>query len=160
MFLTRRLTLLFTVFLPFSVAMASEDIYAPPGNAAHDLQMARERAKASGKLLMVIFGGNWCEDCRVLHARLAESPTREYVEKHFEVVGINIGEMNANLQIAKDLGVTLSKGVPAAGFFDADGKRVALTNNGELEPARQYNAQQVLTFLRKVVEEHVVEKPK
>jgi thioredoxin 1 len=82
------------------------------------------------------------------------------VEKHFEVVGINIGEMDANLQIAKDLGVTLKKGVPAAGFFDADGKPVGLTNNGELEPARQYNAQQVLTFLRKVAEEHVVEKPK
>jgi thioredoxin 1 len=160
MFITRRLTLAFTVLQAFSIAMAAGDVYPPPEKAAHDLQLARQRAKTSGKLLMVIFGGNWCEDCRVLHARLSESPTREYVEKHFEVVSINIGEMNANLQIAKDLGVTLSKGVPAAGFFDADGKRVGLTNNGELEPARQYDAQQVLRFLRKVAEEHVVEKPK
>ena len=160
MCITRRLTLAFTMLQALSVAMAARDVYPPPGNAAHDLRMARQRARTSGKLLMVIFGGNWCEDCRALHARLGESPTREYVEKHFEVVGINIGEMNANLQIAKDLGVTLSKGVPTAGFFDADGKRVGLTNNGELEPARQYDAQQVLTFLRKVAEERVVEKPK
>lgn len=149
-----------TTFLAFSVAAAAADVYPPPGNAAHDLQQARQRAKSSGKLLMVVFGGNWCEDCRVLHARLGESPIREYVAKHFEVVDINIGEMNANLEIAKDLGVTLSKGVPSAGFFDPEGKPVGMTNNGELEPSRQYNAQQVLTFLRKVAEEHVIEKPK
>jgi hypothetical protein len=82
------------------------------------------------------------------------------VEKHFEVVGINIDEMNANLQIAKDLGVVLSNGVPAAGFFDADGKPVGLTNHGELEASRQYDGKQILTFLRKVAEDHVIEKPK
>jgi thioredoxin-related protein len=155
-----RLMLAFAAFQAFPAALTAADVYPPPGNAALDLQQARQRAKSSGKLLMVVFGGNWCEDCRVLHARLGESPTREYVEKHFEVVGINIGEMNANLQIAKDLGVTLAKGVPAAGFFDPDGKPVGLTNHGELEPSRQYNGQQILTFLRKVAEEHVIEKPK
>ncbi len=126
----------------------------------YDLQQARQRAMSSGKLPMVIFGGNWCEDCRVLHARLDEPPVRDYVEKHFEVVGINIGEMNANLQVARDLGVTLAKGVPAAGFFSPDGKPVGLTNNGELESSRQYSARHVLTFLRKVAEERAIEKPK
>jgi thiol-disulfide isomerase/thioredoxin len=160
MLITRRLTLAFAILQAVSLAMAAGDVYPPPQNAAHDLQVARQRAKTSGKVLMVIFGGNWCEDCRVLHARLGESPVREYVEKHFEVVGINIGEVNTNLDIAKELGVTLTKGVPAAGFYAPDGKPLGLTNNGELEPARQYDAQQVLTFLRKVAEEHVVQKPK
>ena len=158
--ITSRLVLAFAAIQAFSVALTAADVYPPPGNAASDLQQARQRAKSSGKLLMVIFGGNWCEDCRVLHARLDQSPVREYVEKHFEVVGINIGEMNANLEIAKGLGVVLNKGGPAAGFFDPDGKPVGLTNHGELEPSRQYNGQQVLTFLRKVAEQHVIEKPK
>ena len=140
-------------------ALPAGDPYPPPGNAAADLARARERARSSGKLLMVIFGGNWCADCRALHARLDESPVREYVEKHFEVVPINIGEMNANLQIAKDLGVDLSQGVPAAGFFGPDGKAVAVTH-GELEPSRRYDARQVLEFVRKVAEEHVVQKPR
>jgi hypothetical protein len=68
--------------------------------------------------------------------------------------------MNANLGIAKDLGVSLKKGVPAAAFFAPDGKPVGITNQGELEPARQYSAQQVLTFLRRVAERHVIEKPR
>jgi thioredoxin-related protein len=52
---------------------------------------------------MVVFGGNWCADCRALHDRLHESPVREYVEAHFEIVNVNIGEMNVNLGIAKEL---------------------------------------------------------
>ena len=140
-------------------ALPAGDPYPPPANAATDLAAARERAKATGKLLMVIFGGNWCADCRALHARLDESPVREYVAKHFEVVSINIGQMDANMQIAKELGVDLSQGVPAAGFFGPDGKPVAVTH-GELEPSRRYDARQVLEFVRRVAEEHVVQKPK
>ena len=143
-----------------TLALAAADPYPPPANAAADLQRARERASRSAKLLMVVFGGNWCPDCRALHDRLHESPLREYVEEHFEIVNVNIGEMNANLEIVKELGVSLKKGVPAAAFFASDGKPVGITNQGELEPARQYSAQQVLAFLRRVAEQHLIEKPR
>ena len=146
--------------LGLTLAVAATDPYPPPANAPADLKAARERAARSGKLLMVIFGGNWCADCRVLHQRLDESPVREYVQKHYEIVGINIGEMDANLQIAADLGVTLKKGVPAAGIFDSKGKAVGCTNQGEIEAARGYSAQQVLTFLRNIAEKGLIEKPK
>jgi thioredoxin-related protein len=160
MVLSRRLVLISAATQALSLALDAADPYPPPESAATDLQRARERARRSAKLLMVVFGGNWCSDCRALHDRLHESPVREYVEEHFEIVNVNIGEMNANLGIAKDLGVSLKKGVPAAAFFAPDGKPVGITNQGELEPARQYNARQVLTFLRRVAEQHVIEKPR
>jgi thioredoxin 1 len=158
--MTRRYLFALAGAQAFSLALAATDPYPPPANAAADLQNARARAKKSGKLLMVVFGGNWCSDCRALHGRMHESPVREYVDSHFEVVSVNIGQMDANLGIAQELGVTLKKGVPAAGFFDPDGRPVGLTNNGELEPAHTYNAAQVLSFLRKVAEQRVVEKPR
>jgi len=160
MVLTRRLVILCAATQGLFLALAGADPYPPPDKAAADLQRARGRASSSGKLLMVVFGGNWCADCRALHDRLREPPVREYVEEHFEIVNVNIGEMNANLGIAKDLGVSLKKGVPAAAFFAPDGKPVGITNQGELEPARQYNARQVLTFLRRVAEQHLIEKPR
>ena len=160
MLLLRRLVLICAATQALSLALAAADPYPPPANAASDLQRARESANRSGKLLMVVFGGNWCADCRALHDRLHESPVREYVEKHFEIVNVNIEEMNANLGIAKDLGVSLKKGVPAAAFFAPDGKPVGITNQGELEPARQYDARQVLSFLRRVAEQHLIEKPR
>ena len=158
--LLRRLVLISAAALVFSLALAAADPYPPPANAAADLQRARERAGRSSKLLMVVFGGNWCPDCRALENRLHESPVREYVAERFEVVNVNIGDMDANLGIVKSLGVSLDKGVPAAAFFAPDGKPVGITNQGELEPARQYSAQQVLTFLRAVAERHAIEKPR
>ena len=160
MLLLRRLVLISAAAQVVSLALAATDPYPPPANAGPDLQRARERVSHSTKLLMVVLGGNWCADCRVLHDRLHESPVREYVEQHFEIVNVNIGENNANLDIARDLGVSLKKGVPAAAFFASDGKPVGITNQGELEPARQYNAQQVLAFLRRVAEQHLIEKPR
>lgn len=99
---SRRLLLLFGVTQALSLALAA-DPYPPIASAAADLQQARQRAGKSGKLLMVVFGGNWCPDCRALHDRLAESPVREYVQARFEIVNVNIGDMDANLGIAKDL---------------------------------------------------------
>jgi len=72
--LSRRLVLLSAATLVFSAALAAADPYPPPANAAADLQRARERAGRSAKLLMVVFGGNWCPDCRALENRLHESP--------------------------------------------------------------------------------------
>ena len=158
--LSRRWVLLSAATLAPSLALAAVDPYPPPANAAADLRSARERARRSGKLLMVVFGGNWCPDCRALHDRLHESPVREYVERRFEIVNVNIGNEDANLEIAKGLGVSLKKGVPAAAFFTPDGKPIGLTNQGELEPARQYNARQVLAFLRRVAEQRRIEKPR
>jgi thioredoxin-related protein len=158
--LSRRWVLLSAATLALSLALAAVDPYPPPANAAADLRSARERARRSGKLLMVVFGGNWCPDCRALHDRLHESPVREYVERRFEIVNVNIGNEDANLEIAKGLGVSLKKGVPAAAFFTPDGKPIGLTNQGELEPARQYNARQVLAFLRRVAEQRRIEKPR
>ena len=157
---TRRLALPALAVLMIGCSRVSPDPYPPTGRAAADLQAAQAKAKSSGKILMVIFGGNWCPDCRVLHQRLDESPVKEYAAKHFVVVGINIGEKDANLDIANRLGVSLAKGVPAAAFIGPDGKPVGFTNQGEIESARNYDAQQVLTFLRKVAEERVIEKPK
>ncbi len=165
---TRRLALTFLAIIavscsraPSDSSRAPSDPYPPPDRAAADLSRAEARAKSSGKILMVIFGGNWCPDCRVLHQRLHESPVREYAEKHFEIVGINIGgeEKDANHDIVEKLGGTLSKGVPTAVFIGSDGKSLGATNRGEIESARNYDAQQVLAFLRNVAERRAIEKP-
>jgi thiol-disulfide isomerase/thioredoxin len=157
---SHRLAFIFLAAGTLSLALYAADPYPPAANAPADLKHAQDLARSSGKTLMVIFGGNWCPDCRVLHQRLEESPVKEYVEQHFVVVGINIGEYDANLPIADSLGVTLKKGVPAAGFYGPDGKVVGITSQGELEAARGYDAQQILTFLHKVVEQRLIEKPK
>lgn len=135
--------------------------YRADADARKDLAAAQSRARADHKFVMVIFGANWCTDCRVLHQSLESPAARDYVEKHFEVVGVDIGDDGKkNQDVAKDLGVTLAKGVPAAAFLNWDGTPAGKTDNGELEPARTYSPAQILHFLQAVVDRHQITRPK
>jgi len=74
------------------------------------------------------------------------------VERHFEIVKReHSGKWTRTVGIAKDLGVSIKKGRSGGGIFRSPmASRSESPNQGELEPARQYDARQVLTFLRRV----------
>src|SRR3712207_3535677 len=56
------------------------------------LEQGKARAAASGKMLMVTFGANWCPDCLTLHQNLFAPETRAYADEHFELVEIDVGD--------------------------------------------------------------------
>jgi thiol:disulfide interchange protein len=135
--------------------------YRADADAHKDLAAAQARARTGHKFVMVIFGANWCEDCQVLHRSLDSADARDYVEKHFEIVSVDIGDDGKkNADVAQSLGVTLAKGVPAAAFFNWDGTPVGRTDNGELEPSRTYQPKQILHFLQEIVDHHKITTPK
>jgi len=161
-----RSTAIFTLLLSTVCLAAPQEKKAPePGpyneqaDAKKDLAAAQARAREGHKMVMVIFGGNWCGDCRVLHKTLESADLRDYVTSHFEIVSVDIGKFDKNLDVVKSVGTTLDKGVPAAAFLASDGTVIGVTNNGELEPSRNYGTKQILGFLHEVVDHHKIVKP-
>jgi thiol:disulfide interchange protein len=134
-------------------------IYQPtqitPGMLAHAIKTAREQ----NKFLMVEFGANWCEDCVALARNLEQGETRDYFEKHFVILKVDVGRFDRNLDLAKSIGVDLDKGIPTAVFFAPDGNKVGATNKGELEPARKYGNKQIYAFLKEIAERRVITVP-
>ena len=112
----------------------------------------REKALRDGRFLMVTFGANWCQDCRTLHSHLKSGEVADYTGDLFYFVNVDVGKFNQNADIAAELGVTLSKGIPVAVFFDPDGQLIGATNEGQLEPARHYSSRQILKFMRDIAE--------
>ena len=133
--------------------------YNTTADAHKDIAAAQQRAKSSKKYVMVIFGANWCKDCVVLHKLLDEPATKAYVDAHFEIVSVDLGRFDKQMDIAKTLKVDLDKGIPAAAFLASDGSAVGNTNNGELEPSRNYHSEMILHFLHEVVDNHKIVKP-
>jgi thiol:disulfide interchange protein len=123
------------------------------------LDFALKKARAQRRFLMVEFGADWCEDCRVLARNLDDESTRDYFQSHFNLLGIDIGHSDRNFKAAEILGLDLSHGIPAAVFFAPDGSRIGATNNGELEPSRNYRPAQILAFLRDVTERRIITTP-
>jgi len=75
---------------------------------------ARARAIAHHKLLIIDLGGNWCGDCRVLAGTMALPELRAFVDAHYEVVTVDVGQFDKNLQIPARYGITgRLEGVPS-----------------------------------------------
>lgn len=131
------------------------------GDADASLEVAAARAAAvqDGKFLMVTFGANWCMDCRNLHRILHTEEVEDYTRDLFSFFNVDVGKFNQNRNVAEALGVSLSRGIPVAIFFDPQGRVIGTTNEGQLEPARRYTSKQILKFVRDIAERSRVAAP-
>ena len=87
---------------------------------------ARAHARASGKLLLIDFGGNWCLDCRILAGVIGQPEMRGFVAQHYVFVPVDSGRFNRNMDIPAHYGFRKVEGVPAV--FIVDPKRDRLLN--------------------------------
>jgi len=129
-----------------------EQPYDGEADAASMVSAARIEARADRKFLMVTFGANWCLDCRTLHHHLNSEPVVGYARDLFRFVNVDVGKFNQNRDVVESLGVSLSRGIPVAVFFDPEGQVIGTTNEGQLEPARRYSSKQILKFVRDIAE--------
>lgn len=120
---------------------------------------ARKAALTAEKFLMVTFGANWCIDCRTLHRNLKSEDVAKYTHDLFHFINVDVGKFNQNADLAMELGVTLSNGIPVAVFFDPAGQVIGTTNEGQLEPARRYSSKQILKFVRDIAERSQIMAP-
>jgi thiol-disulfide isomerase/thioredoxin len=124
--------------------------YDETADAAAAVDAAFARAKKSGKRVMIDMGGNWCGDCIVL-ANLMQLPgLKGFLAAHFEIVSVDVGRMNKNLDIAARFGVAgrlKSGGVPSIVVAEANGVFVNKNDISALEDARHMTPQGVADWL-------------
>lgn len=104
--------------------------YDEKADADRDVAAAKARARAKGKRLLIDLGGNWCPDCRVLAGVFDLPEVKAFLQRHYEVVTVDIGRLNKNQQIAGHYGIDKLKGVPA--LLVVDPKTDRLLNDGHL----------------------------
>lgn len=145
--------------LPGEEADGEPPPYDATADARTEVATARMVAASEQKFLMITFGANWCLDCRNLHRRLKSEDVKQYTDDRFFFVNVDVGKFNQNADLAKELGVTLSRGIPVAIFYDPEGKVIGTTNEGQLEPARRYTSKQILRFVRDITERSQITTP-
>ena len=142
--------LAFAVLLALSAGTArsaNREIYPAPAQANTDLAAALKTAAATHKRILLDFGGNWCGDCQVLDLYFHDPKNLPILEANFVLVHINIGTMDANLDIAQQYGVPLSKGVPALAVLNDKGALLYSQKGGEFEAMRSMQTSDVTKFL-------------
>jgi thioredoxin 1 len=134
-------------FLAGQARSAGRDIYPEPDQARADIAAALKTAAASHRRVLLDFGGNWCGDCQVLDIYFHDDHNRDLLEKNFVLVDINIGHEDTNLDVARQYGVPIDKGVPALAVLGPDGKLLFSQRNGEFEAMRRMESSSVTEFL-------------
>ena len=125
-----------------------------PSNARADakgqVEAALQRGRASGKPVLIDFGANWCPDCRVLAGLLELPEMRGWVAQKFELVQVDVGRFDRNLDIADRFAGKPLGAIPAV--FVVDAKTGKLRNAGStlaLGDARIMKPQEIANWLAK-----------
>ena len=127
---------------------AGHTIYPAPSQARAALAAALKTAAATHRRVLLDFGGNWCPDCQVLDLYFHDATNRPILAANFVLVDINIGEMDANLDLAAQYGIPLHEGVPALAVLSEHGKLLYSQKNGEFEAMRRMQSSSVTQFLQ------------
>jgi thiol-disulfide isomerase/thioredoxin len=122
--------------------------YDPNANATAAVNAAFARAKKNGKRVLIDLGGNWCGDCIVL-ANLMQLPElKRFLAAHFEIVSVDVGRFDKNLQIPARFGITQRlEGVPSVIVAEPDGTFVNPGRIAALADARHMTPQAIADWL-------------
>lgn len=127
---------------------------APPYNEAADAKAeikATLAAAAAAKLpTLVVFGANWCGDCKVLDLAFKQGTSAALINRHYKVVKVDVGRFDRNVDIAQAYGVPLKSGIPAVAVLGPNGQVLYATRGGELADARKMGDQGIHDFFQRV----------
>ena len=126
---------------------ANRQIYPDPAQAKADLAAALKTAAQTHKRILLDFGGDWCGDCQVLDLYFHDDKNLPILEANFILVHVNIGHMDANVDIAEKYGIPLHKGVPALAVLSEKGALLYSQKGGEFEDMRNLQSAALTSFL-------------
>jgi thioredoxin 1 len=127
-------------------AAAAERPYNETADATADLRSALAAARADRNDVLVVFGANWCPDCRELDKAL-NGRSRGLITGRFQVVKVDVGRFDKNLDLANQYGNPIKMGIPAVVVLTADNKVVYSSKGGELANARKMGDTGIYDFL-------------
>jgi ketosteroid isomerase-like protein len=125
-----------------------KDLYPANADANADIRAALGRAATSHKRVLLVFGGNWCYDCHVLETAFHSAAIAPLL-KPFELVHVDVGEYNKNLDIAQRYEVPVAKGVPALAVLASDGRLLFAQKQHEFSATRRMGPEDIATFLQR-----------
>ncbi|MDC0453835.1 thioredoxin family protein [Gammaproteobacteria bacterium] len=102
-----------------------------------------------GKQPVIIFGGNWCPDCRILEGTLVMPTIKKFLQQHYQIMHIDIGRYNRNMDLMDHLNIESKKGVPRVVILDLEKNIVNSSTSSEWTTARDRKQQEIYNYFQK-----------
>ena len=132
---------------PSSSPSASADpVYDEIADGQRQLESAARFCDKSGRRLVVNFGTNKCEPCRVVTRAMHEPKFYEAFARDFISVFIDVSPGSKNLEILKRFEADPKKGLPIVVVFDGEMKPAQVTRKGEMKELAKKGDEAVQLF--------------
>ncbi|GJL93461.1 thioredoxin family protein [Hyphococcus sp.] len=90
-------------------------------NAMLDVEAALAAAIRSSRHVLLVLGGNWCHDSRGLAGKFEGPELAEVLAKGYELVWVDVGYRDRNLDVASRFGVVEMLGTPTVLILSPEG---------------------------------------
>ncbi|HYP34634.1 MAG TPA: thioredoxin family protein [Burkholderiaceae bacterium] len=144
----KKLLLSLALSLAAGIAAAADKPYDEAADAKAQIAAALRDAAAAHEPVLLIFGANWCPDCRALDHALKTGRNAELMGK-FKLVKIDVGHFDHNVDISTAYGNATKKGIPSAVIVSPDNRILFMTKAGELADARSMSEDGIYQFFTK-----------
>lgn len=122
------------------------DAFDETADAKADVDAALARAAERGTKVLLVMGGNWCPDSRSLAWRLAQPELASLVGDDYELVYVDVGFMNRNIDIAQRFGLSGIEGTPTVLVLAADGTLLNADSTSAWRTARSSSVADVSEY--------------
>ena len=99
----------------------SEDFHSRVVDHPPEIEQALLNARQKSKGVIIIFGADWCPPCRQLDKMLDQSDVKNDLHPLYEIVKIDIGNWDNNVDTARKYGNPIRLGIPGIVLLNQDG---------------------------------------
>ena len=139
------------VFLACAVFAADQPPYDETADAHQQVASAIAEASKAQKNVVLVFGANWCGDCRALNEQMHKDELAALIAANYEVVKIDVGRFTKNKDIAAKYRVPLAHGIPTLAVLDPGGNVLYTMDQGQFSNARSMSYESIRDFFAKFV---------
>lgn len=91
-------------------------------DAKAEVDAALARAKTGNRMVIIVMGANWCHDSRALAGWFAQPRFAAMIVSRYELVYVDVGYKDRNIDIARRFGLKSIKGTPTVMIVNGNGK--------------------------------------
>ena len=122
--------------------------YARINLSKDDLRNFIDKTINNKKQPVIIFGANWCPDCRILSAVLELPTVKKYMNENFETLYIDLGRYDINMSLMKYFEIMPQQGIPRVVILNKEKEVLNIKDTGEWTTARSRTKQEIFNYFQ------------
>ena len=117
-----------------------------------DIERFLDSSINKSKQPIIIFGGNWCPDCRILEGTLQLPTIKKYMIEHYEIMHVDVGRYDKNMNLISYFKIPKEEGVPRVLVFDNKKNILNMESTKEWTTARDRKQQEIFNYFQALVQ--------